>query len=261
MNLMKSASCMSTGIAKSLFRKSRMAPWSCFDFFLSNAPSSIRCKPSRIAPSLKKACSYSISKASAPCFVKTSKLPRSPASLSPNAALRSPFVMAPNCFILRLTAATKRLSPPTSVTRTLNWGAESWFERCTRPSCCTAFSADQGNSMMSMSRCRGALPSCPPPASCSVSRRSACKEMPAEAASVMMATRLRPSWKALRSWSLMRLAPVEDLCTYSHRPPSFCSMRFMRPDSSATRSGPPKRVMSSSKGFPGRSGASARRRS
>mmetsp|Transcript_10111 Transcript_10111/g.25328 ORF Transcript_10111/g.25328 Transcript_10111/m.25328 type:complete len:358 (+) Transcript_10111:1375-2448(+) len=199
---------------------------------------------------LSSARSYSAASASTPCLVKMSNRPRSPASLSPRAALRSPFVMAPNCFILWLMAATNRLSPPTSVTRTLKFGADSWFERCTRPSCCTAFSADHGSSNISITRCLGArlLPLLP---SVSISRRSACKDIPAEAASVMIAIRLVPSWKARRSCSLIRFALPPPRCTYSKCPASFCCSRFDRPLNSATCSGPPSALMSSSSGFPG----------
>lgn len=55
-------------------------------------------------------------------------------------AWRSPRVMAPNCRNRRVTAETKRASPPTSLTTQVKAGACTWLDRCTRPSCCTASS-------------------------------------------------------------------------------------------------------------------------
>ena len=49
-------------------------------------------------------------------------------------------------FDLQTHVEAKRFSPASSeMTKTYS-GAETWFERCVRPNCCTARSADQGNS-------------------------------------------------------------------------------------------------------------------
>mmetsp|Transcript_30996 Transcript_30996/g.67541 ORF Transcript_30996/g.67541 Transcript_30996/m.67541 type:complete len:282 (-) Transcript_30996:1127-1972(-) len=107
----------------------------------------------------------------------------------PSPAWRSPRVMAPRLRRRRVTAETKRASPARSVTTHVKLGGVTWLERCTRPSCCTALSAAQGSSRQIIRRGSGL-----DPARCS--RRSLCSEMPAEAASVMMANCFCPFWKA-----------------------------------------------------------------
>mmetsp|Transcript_73901 Transcript_73901/g.186236 ORF Transcript_73901/g.186236 Transcript_73901/m.186236 type:complete len:280 (-) Transcript_73901:65-904(-) len=118
-----------------------------------------------------------------------SKCPKPKASPEvPKPAWRSPRVIAPNCRKRRVTAEMKRASPPKSLTTHVKAGGCSWLERCIRPIICTALSAAQGNSRLTMRLGRGAAP----PGCREASRRSLCKEMPAEAASVMMATNFWP---------------------------------------------------------------------
>lgn len=64
-------------------------------------------------------------------------------------------------------------------------GAQTWFARCVLPSCCTVLSADHPSSSV-MCALRSWLSTL----------RSACREMPVEAASEMMQTRFWPDWKA-----------------------------------------------------------------
>lgn len=109
----------------------------------------------------------------------------------PLAARRSPRVSAPSDCSLRATAAAKRLSPPTSVVTSLYIGADVWLLRCERPSCWMALSALQGSSMVMCTRRR------PLPAP-----RTACSEMPVDAASLMMATSFLPAMN--RSFSCKR---------------------------------------------------------
>mmetsp|Transcript_95315 Transcript_95315/g.169219 ORF Transcript_95315/g.169219 Transcript_95315/m.169219 type:complete len:260 (+) Transcript_95315:1850-2629(+) len=171
-------------------------------------------------------------------------------SPSPSAACLSPLVMAPSCCIRRETAATKRCSPPTSVTSKRKEGAYNWLLRCTRPNCCTAFSADQGSSRISMTRFRADRLSLPSPA-----LLSACSEMPALAASVMIATRFSPCWNACCSLRFTWSQRSPSLARFSRHagllPEAFAS-RNLRPESSATFSCPPSCRRSWSRGLSGR---------
>mmetsp|Transcript_75890 Transcript_75890/g.199037 ORF Transcript_75890/g.199037 Transcript_75890/m.199037 type:complete len:410 (-) Transcript_75890:536-1765(-) len=166
----------------------------------------------------------------------------------PSPALRSPRVMAPRLRKRRVTADTKRASPARSVTTQVKLGGTNWLERCTRPSCCTALSAAQGSSRQIIRRGRTLTP-----ARCS--RRSLCSEMPAEAASVMMAKCFCPRWKARCSAMFTESAPVPfGLVRGSRRTSPVRRSRqdlCDRPDISATASGPPSWSMSSSSGFGG----------
>mmetsp|Transcript_39390 Transcript_39390/g.61397 ORF Transcript_39390/g.61397 Transcript_39390/m.61397 type:complete len:346 (+) Transcript_39390:1707-2744(+) len=189
-----------------------------------------------------------------------SKLPKPNTSLeAPRPEWRSPRVIAPSCRSRRVTADMKRASAPRSVTTQTKDGGKSWLERCTRPNCCTALSAAQGNSRHTMRRGRD----CP-------SRLSLCREIPAEAASVMIATNFLPLWKARCSEiftestitsndsddfvrSLLR-ASIAHLRRGSTRtsPVSGSRHRLVdRPDISATWLGPPNRSIKSSRGLGG----------
>ena len=108
----------------------------------------------------------------------------SPRPLAPTVARRSPWVSAPKDSRRRATAQAKRFSPPTLEMRNLYSGAEDWFDRWDRPSCWMALSADQGSSSVRCTRRRWFG-----------MRRSAWSEMPADAASEMMATSFSPSQK------------------------------------------------------------------
>jgi hypothetical protein len=79
------------------------------------------------------------------------------------------------------------------VTTSLYSGADTWLLRWLRPSCWMALSALQGSSMVMWTRRRllGAV-------------ALACREMPVEAASLMMATSLDPDMKASRSTTAPR---------------------------------------------------------
>mmetsp|Transcript_28531 Transcript_28531/g.82262 ORF Transcript_28531/g.82262 Transcript_28531/m.82262 type:complete len:240 (-) Transcript_28531:553-1272(-) len=140
------------------------------------------------------------------------------ASVASSASLmvhrRSPRVSAPSIFMRRAIVEVNLISPPISVTTRWNSGLCSWLDRWHRPNCCTALSADQGSSNVYMTRGR-LLPA----------RLSACSEIPALAASVMIAMRFSPSWNNCRSLLLMDSPCLLDwprlyfpLSTYSRRP-------------------------------------------
>ena len=77
-----------------------------------------------------------------------------PKPLAPTVALLSPCVSAPSDSKRRATAEANRFSPPTEEMRNLYSGALLWFDRCVRPSCWIALSADQGNSSVMWTRLR-----------------------------------------------------------------------------------------------------------
>mmetsp|Transcript_43963 Transcript_43963/g.133152 ORF Transcript_43963/g.133152 Transcript_43963/m.133152 type:complete len:432 (+) Transcript_43963:633-1928(+) len=189
--------------------------------------------------------------------------PKASPEVPPSPACRSPRVIAPSCRRRRVTAETKRASPPRSLTRHVKAGGCIWLDRWTRPSCCTALSAAQGNSRLSIRLGRGAAP----PAT---SRRSLCSEMPADAASVMMATIFCPLWNARFSATFTESTTASSPEAPAPAPPlSLCraerlrgcdltspvagsrTWRWARPDISATASGPPSRSVSSSMGLGG----------
>mmetsp|Transcript_77997 Transcript_77997/g.220525 ORF Transcript_77997/g.220525 Transcript_77997/m.220525 type:complete len:222 (+) Transcript_77997:1032-1697(+) len=86
---------------------------------------------------------------------------------------------------------------------------------------------------------------------------SACRLMPALAASVIIAMRFSPNWNAFCS---SRLAPSPRSSKWMV-PLAPATGRWRRPVSSATCRGPPSLVMSSSRGFGGSSRAESRSRS
>mmetsp|Transcript_21340 Transcript_21340/g.62938 ORF Transcript_21340/g.62938 Transcript_21340/m.62938 type:complete len:256 (-) Transcript_21340:1011-1778(-) len=150
--------------------------------------------------------SMSSSYAFLPHLVSTSNIERSDAS----AARRSPLVMAPSCCSRLATVDAKRRSPPQAVMNSWYSGPWIWLERCVRPHCWMHWSADHGSSSVMCSRLR-----------VFGTRRSACSEMPDEAASEMMATSLRPSMKAFFSARLMRsiatIRPVSESTSFAFR--------------------------------------------
>ena len=135
------------------------------------------------------------------------------------AARRSPRIRAPRDCRRLATADAKRRSPPIDVMSSLNSGALVWFERWLLPICCTAWSAAQGSCKVMCTRLRWLA-----------TRRSACREMPALAASEMMATSFLPSWKFLRSSMFNVSSSLSLSCkrrTYSHLPRLFTN-RILR---------------------------------
>mmetsp|Transcript_79161 Transcript_79161/g.191468 ORF Transcript_79161/g.191468 Transcript_79161/m.191468 type:complete len:316 (+) Transcript_79161:1317-2264(+) len=191
--------------------------------------------------------------ASRPHRVSTSNSDRSEAS----AARRSPRVSAPRACSRLATVDANRRSPPHAVIMRTYCGPWIWLERCVRPHCWMAWSALHGSSSVMCTRRRRFC-----------TRRSACSEMPEEAASEMMATSFSPAMKADFSCRLMRsiatsrpvAASVWPLLrlTYSVCPVSALrNSRPLRPVSSATMSEPPSSWMSVSSGLSGRSSRSS----
>mmetsp|Transcript_7569 Transcript_7569/g.23809 ORF Transcript_7569/g.23809 Transcript_7569/m.23809 type:complete len:295 (+) Transcript_7569:1373-2257(+) len=141
--------------------------------------------PYALAPMMLPSCASALR----PHFV--SKLNAvSPRPLAPTVPRRSPCVSAPSDSSLRATADAKRRSPPTDEMRNLYSGAEAWFDRCDRPNCWIALSADHGSSSVMCTRRRRF-----------VTRAwfSAWSEIPDDAASEIIATSFRPLWNSSRS--------------------------------------------------------------
>mmetsp|Transcript_33641 Transcript_33641/g.101572 ORF Transcript_33641/g.101572 Transcript_33641/m.101572 type:complete len:282 (-) Transcript_33641:211-1056(-) len=151
--------------------------------------------PYALAPMMLPSCASALR----PHFV--SKLNAvSPRPLAPTVPRRSPCVSAPSDSSLRATADAKRRSPPTDEMRNLYSGADDWFDRCDRPNCWIALSADHGSSSVMCTRRRW-FPT----------TRLACNEIPADAASEMMATNFRPSLNAFFScmFCISSVTPLE----------------------------------------------------
>ena len=105
-------------------------------------------------------------------------------------ARRSPWVRAPSDCSRLTTAAQKRRSPPSGDTNSLYSGADAWFARWDRPICCSVLSADHGSSSVMWTRRLLFLTR----ACC-----SACKDIPDDAASEMIAISFSPRWNSSRS--------------------------------------------------------------
>ena len=140
-----------------------------------------------------------VARAFLPHFVSKLKAVN-PKPLAPTVALLSPCVSAPSDSNLRATAEANRFSPPTEEMRNLYSGAEDWFDRCVRPSCWMALSADQGNSSVMWTRRRWFA-----------TLLSACNEIPADAASEIIATCFSPPLKACFScmFCISKETPLE----------------------------------------------------
>mmetsp|Transcript_42121 Transcript_42121/g.80583 ORF Transcript_42121/g.80583 Transcript_42121/m.80583 type:complete len:388 (+) Transcript_42121:1225-2388(+) len=183
---------------------------------------------------------YILRRARCPYLLSTSNSFRSTPAPS---ARRSPLSRAPRDWRRLAAALANRRSPPTGVTRMRYTGADTWLLRWERPNCWMALSADHGSSNVMCSRRRWFA-----------ARLSACKLMPVDAASEIIATNLSPFWKLSLSFMLTSFSGIPgQRRTYSTLPSSPCIWWRIRPVISATQSLPPHSSVKWSMGFGGNS--------